>query len=197
MVVGRLLERCAEEMKQRLNGLAPAEYLRRHGSLVVTKEYEPPPGVAFDEETYRGDAYGTYAWGCDVAEVQVDPVTYAIQPVRVTAVQEIGRALNPVLAAGQVEGGTLQGIGYALLEEVVMRDGRMANAELTNYLLPTTADTPPIDVVLLENGYAHGPFGAKGIGELPFDGAAPAVANAVRHAGYDVRSLPITPERLL
>lgn len=105
--------------------------------------------------------------------------------------------LNPVLAAGQIEGGTAQGIGYALLEEVVMRDGRMANAQLTNYIVPTTADTPRIDVVMLENPYAHGPYGAKGVGELPLDGAAPAIANAVRHIGFDVRSLPITPERVM
>ena len=197
MVVGRLLERCAKEMRRRLGRLTPAEYLRRHGPLVVTKEYEPPTSSVFDEETYRGDAYGTYAWGCDVAEVEIDPVTFEVRPVHFTAVQEIGRALNPTLAAGQIEGGTLQGIGYALLEDVVMRDGRMANAQLTNYIVPTTVDTPRIDVVMLESGYKHGPFGAKGIGELPFDGAAPAIANAVRHLGYDVRSLPITPERLV
>jgi CO/xanthine dehydrogenase Mo-binding subunit len=196
MVVGRLLERCAKEMKRRLGRQTPAEYLKRHGPLVVTKEYEPPTSAVFDEETYRGDAYGTYAWACDVAEVEIDPVTFEVRPVHVTAVQEIGRALNPTLAAGQIEGGTLQGLGYALLEEVVMRDGRMANAQLTNYIVPTTVDAPPIDVVMLESGYKHGPFGAKGIGELPFDGAAPAVANAVRHLGYDVRSLPITPEKL-
>jgi CO/xanthine dehydrogenase Mo-binding subunit len=197
MVVGQLLQRCAKEMKRRLGRLSPAEYLRRHGPLVVTKEYEAPTAAVFDEETYQGDAYGTYAWACDVAEVEIDPVTFEVRPVHVTAVQEIGRALNPVLAAGQIEGGTLQGIGYALLEEVVMRDGRMTNAQLTNYLVPTTADAPPIDVVMLESGYRHGPFGAKGIGELPFDGAPPAVANAVRHLGYDVRGLPITPERLI
>jgi CO/xanthine dehydrogenase Mo-binding subunit len=197
MVVGRLLERCAKEMRRRLGRLTPAEYLRRHGPLVITKEYEPPTRAVFDEETYRGDAYGTYAWACDVAEVELDPVTLEVRPVRVTAVQEVGKALNPTLAAGQIEGGTLQGLGYALLEEVVMRDGRMANAQLTNYIVPTTVDAPPIDVVMLESGYRHGPFGAKGIGELPFDGAAPAVANAVRHLGYDVRALPITPERLL
>ncbi len=197
MVVGRLLERCAKEMRRRLGRLPPAEYLRRHGPLVVTKEYEPPTSSVFDEETYRGDAYGTYAWGCDVAEVEIDPVTFEVRPVHFTAVQEIGRALNPTLAAGQIEGGTLQGIGYALLEAVVMRDGRMANAQLTNYIVPTTVDTPRIDVVMLESGYKHGPFGAKGIGELPFDGAAPAIANAVRHLGHDVRSLPITPERLV
>ena len=197
MVVGGLLERCAAEMKEKLGRLTPAEYLRRHGPLVVTKEYEPPTAAAFDEETYTGDAYGTYGWACDVAEVEFDPVTYEVRPVRITAVQEIGRALNPVLAAGQVEGGTAQGVGYALLEEVVMRDGRMANAQLTNYAAPTTMDTPRIDVVIVERAYEHGPFGAKGLGEMPFDGVAPAVANAVRHLGLDVRSLPLTPERIM
>lgn len=196
MVVGGLLERCARKMRKRLGNLSPREYLRRHGPLVVTQEYEPPAGAVFDEQTCRGDAYGTYAWGCDVAEVEFDPVTCGVRPVQVTAVQDVGRAVNPMLAAGQIEGGTLQGVGYALLEEVVMRDGRMANAQLTDYLVPTTLDAPRIDVVMLENRYRHGPFGAKGLGELPCDGAAPAIANAVRHLGYDVRSLPITPERV-
>lgn len=198
MVVGGLLERCAREMKRTLGRLTPKQYLRKHGPLVVTKAYEvPDPSAAFDEQTYRGNAYGTYAWACDVAEVEYDPVTYEVRPVHVTAVQDIGRALNPGLAAGQVEGGTAQGIGYALLEEVVMRDGRMANAQLTNYIVPTTMDAPRIDVVLVENAYKHGPFGAKGLGELPFDGAAPAIANAVRHLGFDVRSLPMTPEKIM
>jgi CO/xanthine dehydrogenase Mo-binding subunit len=197
MVVGRLLERCAIEMKERLAGLTPRQYLRKHGPLVVTKQYDPPTTATFDEETYRGDAYGTYAWACDVAEVEYDPITYEVRPVHFTAVQEIGRALNPTLLAGQIEGGSVQGIGYALLEDVVMRDGRMANGSLTNYIVPTTKDTPRIDVVIMESPYKHGPFGAKGVGELPFDGAAPAVANAVRHLGLDVRSLPMTPERLM
>jgi CO/xanthine dehydrogenase Mo-binding subunit len=197
MVVGRLLQRCAAEMKQTLGRLSPREYLRRHGPLVVTKQYEAPTAAVFDENTYRGDAYGTYAWACDVAEVEYDPVTYEVRPVHFTAVQEVGRALNPTLLAGQIEGGTAQGIGYALLEEVVMRDGRMVNAQLTNYIVPTTADAPRIDVVIMENAYRHGPFGAKGVGELPFDGAAPAIANAVRHLGFDVRSLPMTPERIM
>ncbi len=197
MVVGGLLQKCAAEMKQTLGGLTPREDLRRHGPLVITKQYEAQTAAVFDEETYRGDAYGTFAWGCDVAEVEYDPVTYEVRPVHFTAVQEIGRALNPTLAAGQIEGGTAQGLGYALLEEVVMRDGRMANAQLTNYIVPTTADAPRIDVVIVENPYRHGPFGAKGVGELPFDGAAPAIANAVRHLGFDVRALPLTPERIM
>jgi CO/xanthine dehydrogenase Mo-binding subunit len=197
MVVGGLLKACAEEMKTRLGGLAPASYLKRHGPLVVTRQYEPPPGIEWDDETYRGDAYATYGWGCDVAEVELDSVTYEVRPTRVTAVVEIGRAVNPLMVAGQVEGGTAQGLGYALLEEVVMRDGRMANAQLTNYMVPTTLDTPPIDVTILENPYRYGPFGAKGVGEMPMNGPGPAVANAVRHLGLDVRALPITPEKVL
>jgi len=197
MVVGGLLQRCAAEMRARLGGLSPRQYLRKHGDLVITKEYVKPPEITWDEETYRGEAYGTYGWGCDVVELEVDPDTYEVKPLRVTAVAEIGRALNPVLAAGQIEGGTLQGLGYALLEQVVMRDGRMANAELTNYLIPTTRDTPPIDVVILERPYRRGPFGAKGLGELPMDGPAPAVANALRSLGLDVREIPATPERLM
>jgi len=101
-----------------------------------------------------------------------------------------------VLAAGQIEGGTAQAIGYALLEEVVMRDGRMANAQMTNYVAPTTLDTPPLDVVILESPYRHGPHGAKGVGEMPIDGPAPAIVNAIRHLGIDVREIPATPERI-
>jgi CO/xanthine dehydrogenase Mo-binding subunit len=79
----------------------------------------------------------------------------------------------------------------------VMRDGRMANAQLTNYIIPTTLDTPPLTVVMLENPYQHGPFGAKGVGEMPIDGPAPAVINALRHAGYDLRAIPATPEHVM
>ncbi len=197
MIVGKILERCAVEMRRRLRGLAPAEYLRRHGPLVVTKEYVKPREIEWDDRTFRGDAYGAYGWACDVAEVEIDPDTYEVRPVRVAAVQEIGKAIHPVLAAGQIEGGTAQGIGYALLEEVVMRDGRMVNAQLTNYLIPTTKDTPVLDVVILESPYRHGPHGAKGVGEMPIDGAAPAIVNAIRHVGLDVRAIPATPERIL
>ena len=197
MVVGGILRACAEEMRERLDGADPAEHFRRHGPLVVRRAYEAPPGLAWDEETYRGDAYGTYAWACDVAEVELDPDTWEARPLRLTAVCEIGKAIHPRLALGQIEGGTAQGLGYALLEEVVMRDGLMANAQLTNYIIPTTLDTPPIDAVILESPYAHGPWGAKGVGELPIDGPAPAIANALRHLGLDVREIPATPERLM
>lgn len=197
MVVGRILQRAAEELRGRLKGLSPADYFKRHGALVIMKEYERPPDLKWDDDLYQGDAYGTYAWGCNVAEVSVDADTFQVTPLRITAVADIGRAIHPMLAAGQIEGGTAQGIGYGLIEEVVMRDGRMANAQLTNYLIPTTMDTPPIDVEIVENPYVHGPFGAKGVGELPIDGPAPALVNALRHAGYVVSEIPATPERIL
>jgi len=197
MIVGRILQRCAEEMRERLGTLTPREYLRRHGPLVVTKEYERPGDMSWDDNSYQGDAYGTYGWGCDVVEVEVDRATWEVKPIAFTTVHEIGKAIHPMLALGQIEGGSAQGLGYALLEEVVMRDGRMANASLTNYIIPTTLDTPPLEVTMLENPYQHGPFGAKGVGEMPIDGPAPAVINALRHAGFDLREIPATPERLM
>jgi CO/xanthine dehydrogenase Mo-binding subunit len=197
MIVGRLLQRCAEDMRARLGRLTPAAYWKKHGELIVTMEYEKPAGLEWSDDTYRGDAYGSYGWACDVVEVEVDPITYQATPVAFTTVHEIGRAIHPMLAAGQIEGGSSQGLGYALLEEVVMRGGKMANAQLTNYIIPTTLDTPPMTIKILENPYKYGPFGAKGVGEMPIDGPAPAVINALRHAGVVVSEIPATPEKIM
>lgn len=196
MVVGKILEECATTMRDTLGSLTPREYFAQHGSFSVERKYEPPGWIEWDDHTYRGDAYATYGWGCDVAELEIDPDTFEVKPIRLTAVQEFGRPIHPALARGQIEGGSAQGLGYALLERVVMRDGAMANGQLTNYTIPTTLDTPDIDVVMLENPYPGGPFGAKGLGELPMDGPAPAVVNALRNFGLDVREIPATPEHL-
>jgi CO/xanthine dehydrogenase Mo-binding subunit len=197
MVVGGILERAALELKERLGGAAPEEYFRRHGPVRVTKEYEQPDWIRWDEVAYRGDAYATYGWGCDVAEVELDRDTWEVRPRRLTVVADVGKAIHPALATGQIEGGTAQGVGYALLEQVTMRDGVMANAQLTNYLIPTTLDMPQVDVVLVENPYPGGPSGAKGLGELPMDGPAPALVNALRHLGLDLRSIPALPEAIM
>jgi CO/xanthine dehydrogenase Mo-binding subunit len=197
MVVGRILERAAEEIRAKLGDLSPQEYYRHHGGLTVTKQYEQPDWISWDDVHYHGDAYAAYAWGCDVAEVELDSDTWEVRPVRLTVVTDVGKAIHPALAQGQIEGGTAQGVGYALLERVTMRDGVMANAQLTNYLIPTTLDTPKLDVVLLEHPYAGGPFGAKGLGELPIDGPAPAMVNAIRHLGLDVRAIPAVPEEIM
>jgi CO/xanthine dehydrogenase Mo-binding subunit len=194
MVVGKILEECAHEMKEKLGALSPAEYYAKNGELSVERMYEPPDWIQWDDNSYRGDAYATYGWGCDIVELELDPDTYEVKPVKVTAVQEFGRPIHPALARGQIEGGTAQGLGYALLERVVMRNGAMANSQLTNYVIPTTLDMPELDIVMMENPYPGGPFGAKGLGELPMDGPAPAVVNALRNLGLDVREIPATPE---
>ncbi len=197
MVVGRILQRAAEELRAVLSGRSPAAHFREYGPVTITRQYQQPDWIRWDETLYRGDAYATYGWGRNVAEVELDPETWTVHPLKLTAVVDVGRAIHPALARGQIEGGTAQGLGYALLERVVMRDGRMANAQLTNYIIPTTLDTPVIDVVICENPYPGGPFGAKGLGELPIDGPAPAVINAIRHLGLDVRRIPADPETIM
>jgi CO/xanthine dehydrogenase Mo-binding subunit len=206
MVVGKLVESAAVGLKQTLaNGGfvgdfrdACARYIQKFGELKCFSQYQAPPGVYWDDETYRGDAYGTYAWAVYVAEVSVDTVTYEAHIDDFTAVQEVGRVIHPVLAAGQIEGGVAQAIGFALYENVVWKDGRMANNQMTNYIMPTAADIPPIRVVFEEMPYAYGPAGAKGIGELPMDGPAPAIANAIESAlGVPVDQVPLMPEAIM
>jgi CO/xanthine dehydrogenase Mo-binding subunit len=207
MVVGKLVELAAVNLRAKLHdtleqgvpfAAACRQYIEQQGALRASAQYQPPPGVRWDDERFEGDAYGTYAWAVYVAEVSVDITTFQIRVDDFVAVQEVGRVINPVLASGQIEGGVAQGIGWALFEQVAWREGRMANAQMTNYIIPTSMDLPPIRVHFEERPYAHGPGGAKGIGELPMDGAAPAIANAVSHAtGVDVRRIPITPESVL
>src|SRR6185436_14362249 len=131
--------------------------------------------------------------------VEVDLVEYAARVANFTSVVECGRVINPNLAAGQIEGGVAQGVGFALYEDVVMERGAMTNTQYTNYIIPTSADTPAIDVEFMEFPLANpGPFGAKGIGEMPIDGPAPAIAAAVAQAlsGCFVNQLPMLPERI-
>jgi CO/xanthine dehydrogenase Mo-binding subunit len=212
MVVGKLVETAAAGVRHTLvdSGYLPSAYTRgqfrdaceryvaRFGDLRASSRYSPPPDVNWDDDSYTGDAYGTYAWAAYVAEVSVDLTTWETHVDDFVAVQEVGRVINPTLAQGQIEGGVAQAIGWALYEDVVWREGRMANAQMTNYIMPTSMDLPPIRVYFEEVPYAGGPGGAKGIGELPMDGAAPAIFNAVAHAtGMDPRDLPLTPERLM
>ena len=210
MIVGGLIARAVAELRDRVAAWdgeqhdfpsfreRAREYRRAHGPAEITVLHEPPEAQAFDESTYQGAAYPTYAWGCDVVEVEVDPDTLAVRPLHVTAVCEVGRAIHPTLCAGQIEGGTLQAIGWALLEEVKLDQGRYLNDRLATYIIPTILDTPRMDVHLLERPWEGGPFGAKGVGELPMDGGAPAVCQAIESAtGIAVTGIPATPERLL
>jgi len=206
MVVGRILQRAAEKLRAELGDYDDEKSFRKRarwllaerGTVEVIEEYQKPGDIVWSDETYEGDAYGAYAWGCNVADVEIDPVTYQARCTQFTAAIDIGKAIHPILAEGQIEGGTLQGIGWALYEDVVMREGKMQNASLTNYIIPTTLDTPPINVEIVENPFAGGPFGAKGVGECPIDGPAAAIVNAIRAAtGKRLDAIPATPERIM
>src|SRR5206468_7349170 len=131
------------------------------------------------------------------AAVTVDLTTYSVSVDDFVALQEVGRVLHPVLARGQITGGIAQAIGLSLYEKVVWQNGRMVNSQMTNYIMPTSADLPPIRVFFEEIGNVHGAHGTKGIGELPMDGPAPAILNAVEDAiGVRFNSLPLLPEDL-
>ncbi len=211
MVVGRLVERASLQLLAMLRdhaGLggrsrgdffaACARYREAHGKVESLCRYEAPPGIYWNDQTYHGEAYGAYAWAIYVAQVAVDTVTYSADVEDFWAVQEVGRVLHPVLAKGQIEGGVAQGIGYALYEKVLLENGHMANNQMTNYIIPTAEDVPPIHVIFEQIPFRYGGYGAKGIGELPHDGPAPAILNAIRDAiGVPVNTIPLLPEDLL
>ncbi|HXM66261.1 MAG TPA: molybdopterin cofactor-binding domain-containing protein, partial [Candidatus Acidoferrum sp.] len=150
------------------------------------------------DEKYRGEAYAAYAWAVYVAEVTIDLTTYSVSVDDFVALQEVGKVLHPLLAEGQVVGGVAQAIGFALYEKVVWQNGRMQNSQMTNYIMPTASDLPPIRVFFEELGNVYGAYGAKGIGELPMDGPAPAIVNAIEDAlGVSFDSIPLLPEDIM
>ncbi len=210
MVVGTLIGQAVADLLGKLRGAdllgddyddaawvdACKRYHAEHGSLSGIAKYKPPPGISWDEVNFRGDAYAYYAWAVYVAAVTVDTRTAETTVDDFVAVQEIGRTVNPVMAEGQIEGGVAQAIGWALYEDVVWRDGRVANPQMTNYIIPTAVDTPPIRVAFAEP-FSDDPV-AKGIGELPMDGPAPALLSAVAMATRtDPCDVPLMPEGLL
>ena len=207
MVVGKLVESAAIGLKLTLTNAgydpsdfptACSQYIAQYGPLKSFSQYEAPAGIYWDDDTYRGDAYGAFAWAVYVAEVAVDTVTFETSVNDFVALQEVGRVIHPVMAAGQIEGGVAQGIGFALHEKVVWDQGRMANSQMTNYIMPTSVDVPRIRVYFDETPYEYGPMGAKGLGELPIDGPAPAVLNAIEEAiGVPVNEIPLTAEQLM
>jgi CO/xanthine dehydrogenase Mo-binding subunit len=219
MVVGRLVQDAALALRQALlqgrflaepydaAGFRAAvrEAHAARGPLACYAQYEQPPDLLWDDRSYRGDAYPTFSWACYVASVAVDTRTWEVRVEDFAARQEVGRVINPVLAAGQIEGGVAQGIGWALWEKVDCVRGRMANNQMTNYIVATALDLPHIRVAFEENHpFAAGPGGAKGLGELPMDGPAPAVLGAVEDAlggcglpAGALRQVPLTPEGLL
>jgi CO/xanthine dehydrogenase Mo-binding subunit len=191
MIVGRLVQDAALEIKERLQQ-------KNRPPLRVEKSYIQPDSLRWDETTYRGDAYPIYAWACTITDVEVDMTTGAVRVTDLVTAVDCGKALHPVLAEGQIEGGCLQAVGWATIEEIKMKDGGYQNDRLATYLIPTALDAPHIRTILVENPYSRGPFGAKGIGELPMDGPAPAIIAAIHDAtGVWLDEIPATPEKVL
>jgi CO/xanthine dehydrogenase Mo-binding subunit len=171
-------------------------YVAATGSeLAETVSYEPPPGIQWDDATYTGAAYPVYGWAACLVDIEVDLDSYEVAIVRCVQAVDVGKALNPAIVRGQIEGGTLQALGWAVLENVIYKQGKVANANMTNCIVPTFADAPELETILVEVPYPFGPGGAKGVGEIPMDGPAAAVANAVEDAlGCAFDALPISPE---
>ena len=212
MVVGKLVQSAALGIKQTLLSsnllretytaeefrTACKNYVATHGQFRSWSRYEPPADIFWDDEKYRGEAYAAFAWAVYIAEVTVDLITYSVSVDDFVALQEVGKVLHPLLARGQIIGGVAQGIGFSLYEKVVWQNGRMQNGQMTNYIMPTSSDMPPIRVFFEELGNVHGAYGAKGIGELPMDGPAPAIVNAVANAlRVHFDSIPLLPEDIM
>jgi CO/xanthine dehydrogenase Mo-binding subunit len=201
MVVGGLLVTAARRLRadvEARTGRPFAESYRDVGPMRIDEQFAPYPGEPFDDETYTGDAYPAYGWAAAVARVRVDLDTGEVAVLDLVAADEIGRVIHPLLAEGQVEGGTLQAVGYATIEEIKLADGRYLNDRLATYLIPTALDAPRIRSILVEKPLSAVPHGAKGVGELPMDVGAPAVVAAIHDAtGVWIHDLPATPERIL
>ncbi len=188
MIVGHLLERAAVELKQRWDSGQEVE---------VESNYRHPDHLEWDEDSLKGDAYPAYSWGVNVVEVEVDSITYETKVKGVWGVYDVGAALDDRIVKGQIDGGIAQGLGYATLEVMETRQGAIQQRNFTDYIIPTSLDLPRIESRLIDNPYEGGPFGAKGAGELPLIGAAPALAAAVGQAvGVCVDRIPVTPEYL-
>lgn len=157
-----------------------------------------PPTVPLDPETGQGKPFSTYVYATQIAEVEVDTDTGQVDVLRIVAAHDCGTPINPALVEGQVQGGIVMGIGYALSEEILFEGGVQLNPSLADYVVSTSMDTPPVDVIIVDNYDPTGPFGAKGVGEPILVPTAPAILNAIYDAvGVRLYSLPATPEKVL
>ncbi len=215
MVVGSVVKQASQALRKRIeawaseNGFgdmalrdAATAMAKVEGEISETVQYAPPPGVVWDDDTYTGAAYPCYGWAACLVDVRVDTDTYEVTIDRCVHAVDCGKAINPVVVKGQIEGGTLQSLGWALWEDVIYRNGKVANDRMTNCIVPTFADAPEMHTIIVEEPFANGPYGAKGVGEIPMDGPCAAVVGAVEDAlgafarseGFD--TLPVSPEAI-
>lgn len=185
---GIAIDDCGKSRTVSLTGLP----LDVHGYAFTGEATFDPPTSALDENG-QGIPYAVFGFGAHMAEIEVDTELGTIRVLRIVAAHDVGRAINPTLVEGQIEGGAAQGLGLALMEEFFPGKGE----NLHDYLIPTIGDMPPVDVILIEDASPVGPFGAKGVGEQSTIPTAPAILNAIYHAaGVRIRKIPATPDRV-
>jgi len=189
MVVGGLVARAAKQLKEKwVDGEA----------IIVSERYKQPEYIKWDEDNFIGDAYPAYSWGVNIVEVEVSPITYQVTLIGIWSVYDVGKAIDERIIMGQADGGILQGVGYGYLEVMKNENGKIKHKNVTDYIIPTTGDTPPMETFLMDNPYPLGPYGAKGAGELTLVGGAPAVALAIENAiNKKVTKIPVTPEYIM
>ncbi|MDC7234228.1 MAG: xanthine dehydrogenase family protein molybdopterin-binding subunit [Spirochaetales bacterium] len=189
-VVGYLVQKAAERLKEEW---VPGE------QQMITQDYSPPEGlVEWDQEALKGDAYPAYSWGVNIVEVEVDPLTCEVDTKGIWGVYDVGVPIDRQIVEGQIIGGMVQALGYSHLEKLENRDGRFKQATMADYMIPTSMDFPSTEKDILDNPFEYGAFGAKGAGEMVFDGAAPAFGAAVSQAvDAIIDEVPVLPETLM
>jgi CO/xanthine dehydrogenase Mo-binding subunit len=156
------------------------------------------PRTSWEEHDGQGEAYCTFVYGCNVADVEVDTETGKVDVISVVSCHDVGKAISKGGVLGQMYGGVAMGLGYGLLEEFEIEEGKPKQLNFDEYLIPTAADIPPMTTIIVENPDAAGPFGAKSVGEPTNEIAAPAIVNAIANAtGRRVYDLPASMERVL
>jgi len=178
--------------------VARARHFREGGQLIIGEGWYDPPTKLVDKDTYKGNISATYGFGSQMAEVEVDTETGKVRVLRLVCANDVGRAINPMAVEGQIEGGAQMGLGYALTEELLVKEGRVLNPDFLDYRLFTSADMPRLETIIIETDDPQGPFGAKGVGEMGGTPTAAAIANAIYDAvGVRLTQVPMTPERVL
>ena len=181
----------------KLDKVIRAIHFRQPNELCI-ESYYYEPSSEFQDKKFMGNVSGTYAFASQAVEVEVDTYTGNVRVLNVHVAQDVGKVLNPLGLTGQIEGGVVMGMGYALTEELVVENGRVLNPSFHDYKLPTACDIPEIHFYPVETEEPEGPYGAKGVGEAPLIPTAAAIANAVSDAiGIKIDDLPITPEKVL
>ncbi len=187
-IAGKLIQEACEQMKCRYD---------KEDDFTIHVEYKHPEGYPWDQENWKGDAYIAYGWGAAVVEVEVDPLTYEVTTLGVWVSHDVGHPIDRLILRGQANGGVLQSLGYAAMEVMENKGGKFRQRSLADYIIPCSMDFPMMETFLVDNPYPYGPYGAKGAGELMFNGADAAFAEAVSKAiDRPVTEIPILPETI-